>query len=69
MSTVAEIEAAVRQLSDQERAAFREWFERFERSVADHPAASAEVDALTPLGDELDRLVDRFPAPAEWANE
>jgi len=28
-----------------------------------------EIDLIVPFGDELDKLVDKFPAPPEWADE
>ena len=52
MSTVVEIEDAVRRLSDDERAAFRAWFAEFDAAEWDR-----QLDADVAAG-KLDWLVD-----------
>ncbi|MGH7130042.1 MAG: hypothetical protein ACREIV_15835 [Planctomycetaceae bacterium] len=52
MTTVQEIEAAVRQLSSEERAAFRAWFAEFDAEERDR---QLEVDVSS---GRLDWLVD-----------
>jgi len=52
MSTVQEIEAAVRQLSAEDLAAFREWFAEFDAALWDR---QLEVDIAA---GKLDRLAD-----------
>jgi hypothetical protein len=39
------------------------------RNHADEAAARAEVEKTALRNEELDKLIDRYPVPAEWGDE